>query len=83
MIIFEKNNLVFLFNFHPVNSIPNYKFRIPQKGKYQIVLNSDHEKFGGHGRIDESIVFESFEEAGNSHLQVYLPNRTAFVLMKG
>ena len=81
VIIFEKNEAVFLFNFHHTNSIPNYKFKVPKKGKYQVALNSDNKKFGGHDRIDESLVFETFEENGNVMLQVYLPNRTAFVLM--
>ncbi len=80
VIIFEKNGFVFLFNFHAVNSIPNYKFPAPKKGKYQIVLNSDNKKFGGHDRIDETVTYESFEENGREMLQVYLPNRTAFVL---
>ena len=82
MIIFEKNGAVFLFNFHHTNSIPNYKFRVPEKGKYRVVLNSDSKQFGGHGRIDEDVVFETFEEDGNVMLQVYLPNRTAFVLTR-
>jgi 1,4-alpha-glucan branching enzyme len=81
VMIFEKKGLVFLFNFHPVNSIPNYKFPAPQKGKYQIVLNSDDKNFGGHDRLDESIIYESFEENGSEMLQVYLPNRTAFIMV--
>ncbi len=83
VIIFEKKDFIFLFNFHAKNSIPNYKFNVPSKGKYKTVLNSDNKKFGGHDRIDEKVTFESFEENGNVLLQVYLPNRTAFVLKKG
>jgi len=82
VIIFEKNGVVFIFNFHHTNSIPNYKFKVPQEGKYQVVLNSDSKQFGGHGRIDEEMTFETFEEDGNVMLQVYLPNRTAFVLTR-
>ncbi|HFC01176.1 MAG TPA: 1,4-alpha-glucan-branching enzyme, partial [Phaeodactylibacter sp.] len=80
VMIFEKKGFLFLFNFHPVHSIPNYKFNLPKKGTYQIVLNSDHPKFGGHGRIDESVIFESFLENEMETLQVYLPNRTSIVL---
>ncbi|MFK7772629.1 MAG: alpha-amylase family glycosyl hydrolase [Saprospiraceae bacterium] len=80
VMIFEKIGFVFLFNFHPENSIPNYKFSAPQKGKYQMVLNSDDKTFGGHDRVDASIIYETFEEEDGEMLQVYLPNRMAFVL---
>ncbi|MEM6963633.1 MAG: alpha amylase C-terminal domain-containing protein [Bacteroidota bacterium] len=80
VIIFEKKGFIFLFNFHATHSIPNYKFRVPTKGQYKIVLNSDNEDFGGHHRIDENVTFQSFEENGNEMLQVYLTSRTALVL---
>lgn len=82
VMIFEKKGFVFLFNFHPVNSIANYKFTLSQSGHYQIVLNSDAKLFGGHDRIDEMVIYESFRENKNEMLQVYLPHRTAFILRK-
>lgn len=79
VVIFEKNNLIFIFNFSPGNSIFGYKFRAPENGTYQIILNSDRKEFGGFDRVDDSIDYPSDE---NQHVSVYLTNRTAFVMKK-
>jgi 1,4-alpha-glucan branching enzyme len=79
VIIFERKDLLFLFNFHPVNSIFDYQFHTRVRGKYTIILNSDHEQFGGFNRVDESVVYETFE--GNK-LRIYLTNRTAMAMQR-
>ncbi len=79
VIIFEKNNLVFIFNFSAGNSIFGYQFRAPQKGTYNIILNSDKKEFGGFERVDDSMDFVTDE---NQNLGVYLTNRTALVMKK-
>lgn len=81
--IFERNNLIFLFNFSGSNSIPDYKFKVPQPGTYASVLCSDDADFGGHGRIDpEAKYFSQPEKAGGQTLKVYLTSRTALVLKR-
>ncbi|MBC6426861.1 MAG: alpha amylase C-terminal domain-containing protein [Ekhidna sp.] len=83
VIIFERNNLLFLFNFHPSNAIPGYTFKVPKEGAFKAVLISDEEKYGGHNRIDPEVIYESVEtKEGGSELKVYLTNRTAMVLKK-
>ncbi|MFQ3576580.1 MAG: alpha amylase C-terminal domain-containing protein [Cytophagales bacterium] len=82
VIIFERNNLIFVFNFHPSNSIFDYRFRILQPGKYQIILNSDDKKYGGHGRIDNDYIYESFTNFGPEFLSLYITNRTCLVLKR-
>ncbi len=62
VIIFERKNLIFIFNFHPSNSIPNYEFSVPQKGEYKIILNSDIGTTGGFDRLDDSITYPSYTE---------------------
>ncbi|RLD40243.1 MAG: 1,4-alpha-glucan-branching enzyme, partial [Bacteroidetes bacterium] len=81
-IVFERNNLIFVFNFHPFNSVPNYRFRVPKSGNYKVILNSDSKAFGGHGRIDESIIYPTLEQhdSGNHFLTIYNTNRTALVM---
>ena len=79
VIIFEKNNLIFIFNFSPGNSIFGYKFWTPEKGTYRIILNSDKKEFGGFERVDDSIDYPTDE---NQNLSVYLTNRTALVMKK-
>ncbi|CAN0018020.1 unnamed protein product [Chrysoparadoxa australica] len=81
-IIFERNNLIFAFNFHPHNSVPDYRFKVPECGKYQIILNSDAPEFGGYGRIDDVMTYPSVTLFGENFLSVYLPSRVALVLKK-
>ncbi|HNY03887.1 MAG TPA: alpha-amylase family glycosyl hydrolase, partial [Bacteroidales bacterium] len=81
-IIFRRGGLIFLFNFHHSNSIPDYDFVVPEPGDYRIILNSDRPEFGGHGRIDDSKIHITRFSAENKthHLAVYNTNRTALVL---
>jgi len=81
VVIFERNNLIFLFNFNTSRSIPDYAFRVPDAGSYQAVLISDDEDFGGFGRVDKSVIYptQSVTDGGNE-LKVYLTHRTAMVL---
>jgi len=81
-IVFERNNLIFLFNFHIHHSIPDYELYVPNPGMYKIILNSDNLKFGGHGRIDESVTYSTIKKGGDSFLKVYATNRTGLVLKK-
>lgn len=83
-IVFEKNRLIFIFNFHVTNSIPDYAFIIPEPGDYNIILNTDDREFGGHGRIDKnSVIVSQFNETDHlNRLLVYNTNRTAFVMKK-
>lgn len=83
-IVFERNGLVFVFNWHPSNSITDYTFTVPEPGKYRIILNTDNQFFGGHGRIDESVEhFSYFDGIWNvNRLKIYITNRTAMVLKK-
>lgn len=80
--IFERNNLIFAFNFSPTNSVPDYRFKVPEAGKYKIVLNSDKEIFGGHERIDDEMTYPTVTLFGEHFLSVYLPNRVALVMKK-
>jgi len=79
VIIFEKNQLVFIFNFSPTNSIFNYQFTAPEKGTYRILLNSDKKSFGGFDRVDENIDYPTDQK---QQVSIYLTNRTALVLTK-
>jgi 1,4-alpha-glucan branching enzyme len=83
-VVFERGNLLFLFNFHPFNSITDYAFPINRSGDYKIILNTDAVEFGGHGRIDEGIIYPSVldEENGKNRLKIYNTSRTALVLQR-
>ena len=83
VIVFEKDQLLFIFNFHPTKSFVDYRIGTKLSGKLKLALNSDSKAFGGLGRIDESI--EHFTDPfGHNNMpnfvQVYIPSRCALVL---
>jgi 1,4-alpha-glucan branching enzyme len=80
VIIFERKNLVFVFNFSTHNSIFDYQFKVPQRGAYKIILNSDSNIFGGQGRIDTNMDYITHMQGDDNILSLYLTNRTALVL---
>ncbi|VEU22752.1 DEKNAAC103812 [Brettanomyces naardenensis] len=84
VIVFERNNKIFIFNFHPTNSYAEYRVGVENSGVYRIILNSDAEEFGGHNRIDEekSRFFTTDFRWNNrsNYIQVYIPSRVALVL---
>jgi 1,4-alpha-glucan branching enzyme len=84
ILAFQRNDLVFIFNFNPVQSFTDYGFLVPP-GKYQVVLNTDNPQFGGFGLVDETIehltLFDPLYKGEKKEwLKVYLPARTAIVL---
>ena len=79
VIVFERNNLIFAFNFHYDRSISDYRFGTGEKGIYTIVLSTDEDVVGGFSRIDTSIDYPTLDD---DQLSIYLPSRTALVLKK-
>lgn len=83
VIAFERNNLLFIFNFHYCKSFTDYRIGVELAGKYKIVLSSDDKEFGGFDRIDKNVEHHTFPEgwAGRrNYMQLYLPCRVAIVL---
>lgn len=80
IIIFERKNIIFVYNFSINNSIFNYKFKVNQGGAYKIILNSDSNEFGGQGRIDLNMAYITQMIGDDNILSLYLTNRTALVL---
>jgi 1,4-alpha-glucan branching enzyme len=81
---YERGDFIFVFNFNPFTSFTDYGIQM-QPGKYRIVLNTDNEKYGGKGHVDESLTY--FAQVGiklnDPHfLKMYIPSRTAIVFKK-
>ncbi|KAI5660912.1 hypothetical protein M9H77_20235 [Catharanthus roseus] len=55
VIVFERGDLVFVFNFHPCNTYEGYKVGCDLPGKYRVALDSDAWDFGGHGRVAHAV----------------------------
>jgi len=85
VIVFERAGAIFCFNFHCSNSLSDYKIGVEVSGKYEIRLDTDDKKFGGQSRRDPSVLAHTFPEGYNGrkyHMSVYLPCRTAMVMIK-
>ncbi|MGM0454057.1 MAG: alpha amylase C-terminal domain-containing protein, partial [Thermodesulfobacteriota bacterium] len=77
---FERNGLVFVFNFHPSVSHTDYRIAAPA-GQYRAVFDSDAAMYGGHNRLTpDQVHFTMKNPEGGHFLQLYLPTRTAIVL---
>lgn len=76
----RRGQLIFIFNFHPFMSFPEY-YIDGETGIYKLILNTDETRFGGQGRIAPGQEFSSLNIAnGRQGIKVYIPCRTAIVL---
>ncbi len=85
VLAFERNGIYFFFNLHPDKSYTDYGIEVIP-GHYEILMDSDEERFGGHSRIEANQVFtpQPIQEGNQLRymLKLYLPNRTALVLKR-
>jgi len=85
VLVYERAGLLFIFNFHPLNSFTDYRVGVEEAGEYKIVLSTDEKRFGGFDNIllDSKFFTTPLEWNGRKNfLQVYIPTRTAIVLGK-
>jgi len=85
VLVFQRGNLIFLFNFHTHLSHAGYSVVVPP-GSYRGVLDTDERRFGGLGRITSDQEYPvAVEPRGRENclvIRVYLPSRTALVLQR-
>ncbi|KAG6427503.1 hypothetical protein SASPL_111749 [Salvia splendens] len=82
IIVFERDDLVFVFNFHWSSSYSDYRVGCLKPGKYKVVLDSDDSLFGGFNRIShdaEYFTFEGWHDERPRSFLTYAPSRTAVV----
>ena len=84
---FSHGTTVFVVNWHPRNSIPDYAIPVPEPGRYRIVLTSDAPEFGGYGRIDPAVKAFSFSQTDSDgstrpYIRIYNLCRSALVLTR-
>ena len=82
--VFSRGSLVFVFNWSPAHSMPDYPIEVPAPGKYRLLLSTDEERFGGQQR--ESLETEHFSypsSDGKRHfMQIYNICRVASIFIK-
>ena len=76
VLAYERAGLVFVFNFHPLDSFFGFHLPMHRHGKYSLILNSDGKVFGGFDRLDSKA--EYFTDPQQS-MSIYLPNRSVLV----
>ena len=84
VLAFMRKDLLFVFNFSPVNSYTDYGIIVP-RGSYKTVMSTDDAEFGGFNRIDKSVEHFTmldplYRRYRKEWLKLYLPARTAQVL---
>lgn len=85
MIVYEKGDLLYVFNFHPSKSHEGYRVGTPWKSDHFIVYESDEARFGGHQRLNDAHnhwhkVYEQRQDQRDYHLKLYVPNRSCVIL---
>lgn len=84
ILAYTRGELLFVFNFSPNKSYPDYGFLVPE-GKYKVVLNTDSSEYGGHNLSDDTVDHftihdELYASDKKGWVQLYIPARTAIVL---
>jgi len=95
VIVFEKGDLLFIFNFHPTKvffitltnikkSYEHYRVGTKWASDHRVVLNTDRWSFGGRDRIKEDMNFPYINDGwcNRPHsIKLYIPARSAIVLI--
>ena len=84
VLAFVRGSLLFVFNFHPTNSYPDYGI-VSLPGEYVLLLDTDEDRFGGHERLFPAQHYctrRGDGEKRSNRLLLYLPSRTALVLRR-
>ncbi len=82
-LVFERNNFIFVFNWHPTNALPDYEIPLKETGDYRVVLSTDDPAFGGFGRVDSEQHYPSYiKEDKQVAMKIYNVNRAGLVLKR-
>lgn len=83
IIAYRRENLVFLFNFHPTKSQPSFYLPTKKAANYKVILSTDDEEFGGQGRIAHNYIYKSEpKQPTGEGFEIYIPARCAIVLQE-
>ena len=84
---FSHGRLLFVFNWHPTASIPDYEVQVQGPGRYVPVLSTDEKRFGGQER--QAMDGEHFSEPvacddgqTRHRIRIYNTSRTATVYLR-
>jgi 1,4-alpha-glucan branching enzyme len=86
LIVFEKGDLLFIFNFHPSQSFEHYRIGTKWSSDHKIILDTDESRFGGKdllnfGHANKFPIHKEKWMHRSNYIQLYIPSRTGIVLM--
>ena len=81
VLAYKRGKGIFVYNLHPENSYTGYGIPVPEMGEYTVIMSTDDFCFGGFGRVHHQS-YSAVEQDGHPALQLYLPARTAIVIME-
>jgi 1,4-alpha-glucan branching enzyme len=82
ILAFERNNVVFIFNFHPSRSFEGYWIQVPECMSYRTVFHTDAPEYGGYRRLETGFIHHAAQSQAHPSVCLYLPSRTALALAK-
>lgn len=85
LIVFERGELVFIFNFHLDNSYSDYLIGTHWRSSHYILFETDEERFGGFQRLNDGHnkwvpVEDKQWQSRRYSFKMYIPARCAIVL---
>jgi len=87
VVALKKDKLLFVFNFNIHQSFVDYKISVPSLQKYEIIFSTDDKEFGGHQRINKGLKLISEKELNMENvkfsLKLYLPSKSAYIMLSG
>lgn len=84
VLAFARGDLLFVFNFHPTNSLTRFFLHTHPlgEGNYKAIFSTDETDFGGQNRIDMKYVYSTQNDSRGQGFETYIPARTAVVFKK-
>ena len=79
IIVAERANLIFVFNFSVGNSAFAYPIHVPSLEPRKLILDTDQADTGGHDRVDHTL---DYPVATDGIMQIYTPSRSGLVYAK-
>ena len=85
--VFSHGRLLFVFNWHPTASIPDYELQVQGPGRYVPILSTDEKRFGGPERQSMDVEHLSTpvvcdDGQTRHHIRIYNTSRTATVYLR-
>lgn len=79
VLVFEKDNILFVFNWHSTHSYESYPIYSRHCTRANVLWSTDDFQFGGHGRVAHQAYSVTEVDKFCSQFLMYLPSRCAVI----